>query len=507
MASHDQLSRRDFVKVAGVATTGLAVGYGWRPGVARAATAAPSSLHLQYGSDPGSSMAVSWQTPVGVTHPRLRVGPAGDGLAEELVPETRVGTTPSPDLPSSASNIYPASEYQHGFVSGLEPGTTYVYEVSHDGADPVSGTFSTPLRGRHAFRFSAFGDQGTGDLNDIYTTAYGSWIVPQVEQLQPAFNLHLGDLAYANLQQGNQRGPAWDRFVATISGSAAARPWMPALGNHEICAGTGPQGYGAYHTRFQLPANGTAGYLGNWYAFSVGSVRVIVTDANDICYQNAGIDMYLRGYSGGAQLAWLERELAAARATSHIDWVVCVVHQLMCSSSLEGNGCDLGIRLALQPLFDRYGVDLVLSGHDHDYERTYALSGTVPGSATHTPKVATPAFDLIDARTGTVYMVLGGGGALPTGPYDTTSDATKARVIVEPKGSASETEDAAWSAVRNPHSPFGFATFDVDPGGGPGELTSIEVIAWQTAVGAGGAPTVLERFTLTRPRRDAPHKR
>ena len=359
-------------------------------------------------------------------------------------------------------------------------------------------------------RFTAFGDQGTGTASDAESTPFGAYVVDQVESLEPAFHLHLGDLAYSNLHRGTDRGPAWDRFIDNNSRSAANRPWMPALGNHEIDGGTGPQGYGAYLTRFELPGNGSSKYAGHWYAFTAGSVRVIVTDANDACYQDGGVDLYIRDYSAGAQLAWLEKELQAARKSRATDWVVCVVHQLVCSSSLGGNGCDLGVRKAFQPLFDRYGVDLVLSGHDHDYERTFALRGTVPGSATATPRVASDALTEIDSTKGTVYMVLGGGGAAPTGPYDSdpsTGD-PRARVIVAPKGSASATEPAPWSAVRDPGWPFGFAAFDVDPGTGPGGQTRIDVTSYRTAApGSGSGPAVLERFSLVRPRSDAPVKR
>jgi hypothetical protein len=498
------LSRRELLRRAAWTGAGLAVGYAWRPGVARAATVAPAGVHLQYGADPAQAMAVSWRTPPGAGHPRVRVGPATMGPQVELVPQTRQVVDPDPALGASLS--YPVSEYQHAVVSGLRPETAYVYEVSHDGANPMRGVFQTARTGRHPLRFTAFGDQGTGTASDLESTPYGAYVVDQVERVQPQFHLHLGDLAYSNLHRGTDRGPAWDRFIDNNSRSAAQRPWMPALGNHEIDGGTGPQGYGAYLTRFELPSNGSAKYAGRWYAFTAGSVRVIVTDANDVCYQDAGIDMYIRGYSGGAQLVWLEQELRAARQSRAVDWVVCVVHQLICSSSLGGNGCDLGVRKAFRPLFDRYGVDLVLSGHDHDYERTFALRGTEPGSATDTPSVASRALSEIDTTKGTVYMVLGGGGAAPTGPYgmDPSTGQPQARVIVTPKGSASATEPAAWSAMRDPNWPFGFAAFEVDPGATPGGQTRINVTSYRTASGAGGQPTVLERFSLLRPRSDRP---
>jgi 3',5'-cyclic AMP phosphodiesterase CpdA len=58
--------------------------------------------------------------------------------------------------------------------------------------------------------------------------------------------------------------------------------------------------------------------------------------------------------------------------------IVVQMHQCAMSSSTAGNGSDLGIRQAWLPLFDTYSVDLVLSGHEHNYERTFAVRGYNP---------------------------------------------------------------------------------------------------------------------------------
>jgi 3',5'-cyclic AMP phosphodiesterase CpdA len=85
------------------------------------------------------------------------------------------------------------------------------------------------------------------------------------------------------------------------------------------------------------------------------------------------------GYSGGRQLSFPERELRAARSSRDIDWVVVAMHQVMISSS-DANGADLGLRQKYGPLFDKYGVDLVVCGHEHNYERSLAVRGVVTGS-------------------------------------------------------------------------------------------------------------------------------
>jgi hypothetical protein len=58
------------------------------------------------------------------------------------------------------------------------------------------------------------------------------------------------------------------------------------------------------------------------------------------------------------------------------------MHQIACSSSITGNGSDLGIREQWLPLFDKYQVDLVLNGHDHDYERSFPVRGFDPMAGT-----------------------------------------------------------------------------------------------------------------------------
>jgi hypothetical protein len=68
----------------------------------------------------------------------------------------------------------------------------------------------------------------------------------------------------------------------------------------------------------------------------------------------------------------------AGRRDDSVDWIIVQMHQCAASSSVTGNGSDLGIRQQWLPLFDRYEVDLVLNGHDHDYERSFPVRGADP---------------------------------------------------------------------------------------------------------------------------------
>ena len=162
-----------------------------------------------------------------------------------------------------------------------------------------------------------------------------------VERLQPLFHLFNGDLCYANLAEDRVR--TWWDFWENNSRSARKRPWMPSAGNHENELGNGPIGYRAYQTYFSVPeATGQTDVTrGLWYAFTAGSVRVISIANDDVCYQDGG-NSYVRGYSSGAQKAWLEKELATARGNHDVDWIVVCMHQVAISTADMANGADLG---------------------------------------------------------------------------------------------------------------------------------------------------------------------
>ncbi|HEY2639152.1 MAG TPA: hypothetical protein VGI66_04625, partial [Streptosporangiaceae bacterium] len=295
-----------------------------------------------------------------------------------------------------------------------------------------------------------------------------------------------------------------------------------------------------------------------------GSVLFISLAADDVVYQDAcafvagpsslvpaastgnppippGTSLYVRGYSGGEQTRWLERTLRQARSDGDIDWIVVQMHQIACSSSATGNGSDLGIRQEWLPLFDQYGVDLVVNGHDHDYERSFPCRGfdtgvgteAVSGNPVETRRphpVTTVDSGVFDTSQGTVHLVLGSGGtSAPLDKYglDGADGLTQAKVFTRPnrpfltgtpnvyaRAAADAREDAVWSARRDTSTGYGIAVFDVDPGDEKGGQTSISVRYFHalgadpvnSATGAAGAPTPnyteFESFTLVRPRAD-----
>jgi hypothetical protein len=570
-------------------------------------TTAPEQLLLTWGADPATAVTVSWSAPgtvpqpapalifstrpITAAHPGWMVKvPAPRPLDVARRYQTSAAVSFTDGLNSQTTYFY------HVQLTGLEPGTRYYYQVT-DGADTPStagASFETAPRGRAAFRFSSYGDLATPswDLNASGNIWHEScdnsfYAVNAIENPgdgrgAPLFHLLNGDLCYANLDVMNAPG-VWRDFGINIARSAANRPWMPALGNHEtefgVCdqagrpgaapggvaaqgaAGNfwnGPYGYGHYLSRFLLPDNGVTNWdgnrlRGNFYSFGVGTVKFISLDADDVIYQDGaaaflssapdaapetttsgaqipnGTVTYNHGYTGDLRLKaadnsavpdfgsgtpnlqtlWLERTLRAAREDPSVDMIVVFMHQCAMSTSVPGNGSDLGIRRAWLPLFDRYEVDLVLSGHEHDYERSYPVRGYDAGAHgtvvspnpdqvkgatvdTRRPSVAQTESVLVDGTPGwdtglgTVFLVLGGGGTNgPSNVYgtDAADGLPQAKVITErnaitgsqatgfTRNAADSIEDAPWSASINATDAYGYAIFDVDPGQRRGETT------------------------------------
>src|SRR5215468_7317133 len=501
-----EISWRKVLTAAGLAAVAVplaATGRAQAASLVRRADSAgapsPEGTHVQFGADAAKQAAVSWLAAMAVSRPRLRLGKMDSGYGQEVAAEERVYTEAL-----SGQTVFT----YHAHLDNLQPDTQYVYEVLNDGAAPVGGTFRTgPADRSRSFRFTSFGDQAVpmkiGAGLGPWTVNAG-YIVPAVEALDPLFHLFNGDLCYANVS--DDPVATWTAFFANDTRSAANRPWMPAAGNHENEVGNGPQGYLSYQTRFALPDNGSADFRGNWYAFTVGSIRIISLNNDDVCLQDGafsafrrdnvpnyaanGDNPYINGYSSGQQRAWLEKELAAASRSGDIDWIIVCMHQVAMSSA-HFNGADLGIRQNWLPLFDKYGVDLVVAGHEHHFERSFPVRGVLPGSTLLTPAPQGTDPGLMDTSTGTVHMIIGGGGhstPTPVADFDMPHDG----VLITSVGPGSPqaqhptittTEPAPWSAYRDLQTPYGFAAFDVVPHE-PGGTTSITVTHYGADLGS-----------------------
>jgi len=539
------ISRRSFVTAAVpglVAASAHGLG---ESGAAPKGAGTPEQIHLTWGDDPASSVCVSWVCPAQAVNPRVLLGENAKMRVIHAVQRTY----------TDGMNGQTVFTY-HATITGLLPDSTFTYAVTADDDRhrdrPFKSSFRTAPRGRASFRWTSYGDLATPVTSWVLSSAQSAFAVQAVESFKPLFHLLNGDLCYANLNPKSQ--PAvWADFGRNVQNSAANRPWMPCPGNHEIEFGNGPEGLDAYLTRYRLPDNGTA-FPGRWYRFQVGSALFISLSGDDVVYQDSGAfnsgpeplepapstgnpaippgaSLYIHNYSQGAQTRWLESTLMAAAQDRSVDWIIVQMHQDALSSSEHGNGSDLGLREAWLPLFDRFGVDLVLCGHDHDYERSWpvrgcnrnvgrdALTGATVDTRQPQPVESHSSHGPFDTSLGTIHFILGGGGtSAPLDAYgvNAANGMPQAKVTTKAnrpvpsavpgvfaKPAADALEDAIWSARRDTDTGYGVAVFDLDPGTEGGK-TSI-TISYYHALGADKSATarydLFETVVLAKSRR------
>jgi Calcineurin-like phosphoesterase len=285
---------------------------------ASSAQAAPKMLKGPYLQDLApTSITVMWQLDEAVPAKIFVTGPGG--AREQEV---------------SAAHIAEAR------VEGLEPSSRYRYKVVI-GDSTWEGEFATapPIGEDVPFSFTVIGDSRNG-------VEQHRRVIERMSQEVPDFVLGTGDMVDEGFRQDQ-----WQQFFDIENRLLRDNVYFPALGNHDR------QGRGrtadTYRAYFSVPENG--GDTERYYAFTYAAARFLVLDSN--AYSFALTD----------QTAWIERELAAARQDSTIHHIFVVMHHPPYSISLHGGAVDLRERWT--PLFEKYQVTAVFSGHDHVYER------------------------------------------------------------------------------------------------------------------------------------------
>jgi acid phosphatase type 7 len=278
--------------------------------------------------------------------PRMLKGPylqnvAADSITimwqlDEPVPASFVVTGPSGARAIDA----PADRVAEIRIDKLAPATKYHYEVAI-GEQKWGGDFATaPAAGSTApFAFVVFGDTRNG-------VEQHRRVLEKVIAEAPSFVLATGDMVDEGYSEDQ-----WQAFFDVEQALMKTTVLFPALGNHDR------QGRGrtadTYRAYFAVPENGAD--TERYYAFTFASARFVVLDSNS------------NSFALTDQTAWLERELIAARQDPAIRHIFIVMHHPPFSVSLHGGAVDLRERWT--PLFEKYQVSAVFSGHDHVYER------------------------------------------------------------------------------------------------------------------------------------------
>ena len=345
----------------------------------------PEQIHLALGKTP-DTMAVQWATTDEFCTQRSLV---------------QYGLNPSELTDQVEASCYqfslPAMFKQSNhvaYMTGLKASTKYFYRV---GEEAVNGDWSqvfffqsTPDAStvlQSPQKFMIFGDLAASSSGPDHTTTITPYAVADIAQGNFDMIYQLGDFAYNFASKGGLTGR---QFMNEIQNMAAYVPFMVNHGNHESAFRF------AHYTEFfrSQPTNDVDTTVvtdmgvapNNWYfSWNVGLVHFVTLSS----------EVYFMGYDTpntesdlpAKQFAWLEQDLQAANANrTAAPWVVVTAHRSIycsCDGDCDGQALTLraGIqfpdgshRYGLESLFYKYGVDLYLNGHEHNYERMFDVA-------------------------------------------------------------------------------------------------------------------------------------
>ncbi len=262
-------------------------------------------------------------------------------------------------------------------LPGLEKNTQYSYKVVTGNLSSPVHTFRTKKDKDDPVRFIVYGDSRT--LSKIHERII-RLMVPE----KPDFIANVGDV----VTRGARLDEWIDQHFYPIRFISGDVPFYISIGNHEY--GGFDERVPPYEQRVHNPVTST-GSTEYYYSFDYGNAHFIFLDPNEYWFPDGdGI------LPGSQQYKWFVADLKKAR--SHSEWIFVFMHQPPYSECWSGGYYDgePPLRKYIVPLMEANGVDIVFSGHTHDYER----------GLPHPP---------YDPKTGkgnnAVYIITGGGGA------------------------------------------------------------------------------------------------
>ena len=327
--------------------------------------------YLQQGTP--SSIIIKWQT--------------------ALPSDSTVSYGTDPENPTSQAHG-PGNTTDHEvLITGLQSDTPYFYDVSTSTgshADPDYFFHTAPPTGpANPTRIWVLGDSGTANANAAAVrNAYLEAMNGNTSDLW----LMLGDNAYSSGTDAQYQAAVFDMYPSILKNTVL---W-PTLGNHDTDGVTAP----AYFDIFTLPtaaeAGGIASGTENYYSFNHANLHFV-------CLDSMNGDLSPAGPMG----TWLQSDLAATTA----DWLVAFWHHPPYSKGSHNSDSEsrlVRMRENFLPILEAFGVDLVLCGHSHSYERSHLLDSHYGNSGSLNPS--------------TMILDNGGGREDGNGAYEKPTD-------------------------------------------------------------------------------------
>jgi len=318
----------------------------------------------------------------------------------------------------------PGSTTEHEVtLSGLASATRYFYSVgsttaTHAGNDASHHFFTAPPPGASTpVRVWILGDSGTANhdaalVRDAYLAFTGSrhtnlWLM-------------LGDNAYDTGTDAEYQSAVFAMYPTMLRKSVL---W-PTLGNHDTAQMQTVPPTLPYFAMFSLPASAESGGVASgtekYYSFDYANIHFVCLDS-----------MTSDRSPAAPMLTWLRDDLAATTQP----WIIAYWHHPPYSKGSHDSDADaqlVEMRQNALPILEDYGVDLVLAGHSHSYERSFLIDSHYGSSATF---VSAMKIDGGDGRPsgdggyekatlgpagheGAVYAVAGSSGRTEAAPLD-----------------------------------------------------------------------------------------
>jgi hypothetical protein len=295
--------------------------------------------------NPSTSVAVTWRTNTIIDSGFCEIQPATD---------TRINQKESKSIVAKTTSIIYKNENeatvyanQHSTIlTELTPGSEYIYRVGSGDNWSEWFQFSTPSEENDEFSFIYFGDP------QVSLRSQCARVIRKAFQESPdaGFMFYAGDVINVA-----GRDTEWQGFFDAGSFILASVPQIMTPGNHDYDDLTlDPH----WNSQFTLPTNGPAGLEGTCYFMDYKNLRFISFDsATDGELENES------GYQLTSQKEWLDSVLT----NNTQKWTIVTTHLPFYSPKESRDNKHL--RKHFQPILEKHGVDMVLTGHDHSYGR------------------------------------------------------------------------------------------------------------------------------------------
>ncbi len=288
-------------------------------------------------------------------------------------------------------------------LTNLSPGTRYYYEIGTSSSplneSSARGSFMTPVGGGspQPTRIWVIGDSGTGDANAAKVRdSFKNYTKKRRADLLFA----LGDNAYTNggFWEGSDGAYQGGLFNA-ISEILKDTPIYTTFSDGEPYSDVNTQA-GPFFNNFEFPKNGENGGVSSgvedYYSFDYNNIHIVVLNS-----------LTRPRNSGSAMVNWLDDDLSSTNQ----DWIICIFHNPPYSNAVNNTSLIPNeLRENIVPILESHGVDLVLSGNNHWYERSFLTnngSKITSSNGKSFPESGADGAYIKSGNTGTVYAVMG----------------------------------------------------------------------------------------------------